>query len=64
MGWASGSEIMSEIIDETKLAIPKEKARRAFYRQMIHVFEQYDCDTLDDCRGADPIFDEALDDMR
>lgn len=64
MGWASGSEIMSEIIDEARSAIPKVKARRAFYRQMIHVFEQHDCDTLDDCRDEDPIFDEALDDMR
>jgi hypothetical protein len=31
MGWASGSEIMSEIIDEARSAIPKVKARRAFY---------------------------------
>jgi hypothetical protein len=28
---------------------------------MIDVFEQEDCDTLDECRGTDKVFDEAMD---
>jgi len=64
MGWASGSQLMSEIIDECKSAIKPKKARKAFYKQMIHLFEQHDCDTLDECRDDDPLFAEALDEMQ
>lgn len=64
MGWATGSEIMSEIIDDTKSAIRDKKKRKAYYKHLIHVFQQYDCDTLDDCRDDDPLFAEALDEMQ
>jgi hypothetical protein len=64
MGWASGSEIMSEIIDETKSAIRDKKKRKAYYKHLIHVFQMHDSDTLDDCRDDDPLFAEALDEMQ
>jgi hypothetical protein len=64
MGWATGSEIMSEIIDETKSAIRDKKKRKAYYKHLIHVFQMHDCDTLDDCRDDDSLFSEALDEMQ
>jgi hypothetical protein len=30
------------------------------YEILIDQFENYDCDTLDECVGADPAFDEAM----
>lgn len=49
MGWGSGSELMGDIM----YALSKEKVskrqQRAIYKILIPVFEQHDCDTLEEC---------------
>jgi hypothetical protein len=34
--------------------------REEFYKKMIEIFEDHDCDTLDECVGVDAAFDSAF----
>ena len=58
-GWASGSRLASELIDVAKVTITNADERASFYEKMIYVFEDADCDTLDECLGVDDVFDEV-----
>jgi hypothetical protein len=60
MGWASGSEIMSEIINLTKRTIKDVSKRKSFYKNLIVIFENRDWDTEDECLGLDRAFDLAM----
>lgn len=62
MGWARGSSLMGDLICAV-MVVDNEKIRAKIYRRMITAFEDYDCDTLDECRGIDLVFDEVLDEM-
>ena len=67
MGWASGVELLSEIIDAAKHYFSKpldskkavDRARQNFYVEAIEAFEGLDCDVVHECRGSDPAFDAA-----
>lgn len=59
MGWASGSIIASELIESLSETVDDEYARREFYAKMIEIFEDHDCDTLDECLDIDPAFDKV-----
>jgi hypothetical protein len=59
MGWASGSELMSDVITAVQECVP-EGSRKNLYRKLIAAFETADWDTQDECAGLDPEFDEAL----
>lgn len=63
MGWASGSRVAAELIDVAKVTITNEDERAAFYEKMIYVFEDSDCDTLDECVGNDDVFDEVWEEL-
>ena len=59
MGWASGSELLVDIVLSTQKAVPK-KYRKELYKLFINHFEQHDCDTVCECEGLDPEFDKAI----
>ena len=62
MGWASGSMLMSGVIDAIEdhvSGIYEEKVK--LFERLINEFEEMDCDTLDECRGQSEAYDEALD---
>lgn len=61
MGWASGSRLASELIESFSEIIDDDDLRKQIYASMIESFEKFDCDTLDECCGFDPAFDEAWD---
>jgi hypothetical protein len=63
MGWASGSRFAIELIDAAKVTVTNEVERAAFYEKMIYVFEDADCDTLDECVGNDDVFDEVWNEL-
>lgn len=63
MGWARGSRIMTEIIEAAKDTISDDAERLDLYKIMIDIFEDHDCDTLDECLEIDDIFDEAYEEM-
>ncbi len=59
MGWASGSELLGDVILSTQKVVPK-RHRKELYKLFINHFEQFDCDTICECEGLDPEFDKAL----
>ena len=59
MGWSSGSKIMTEIIETLMETIVDEDDRAETYSALIDIFEDYDCDTLDECLEIDEVFDEV-----
>lgn len=58
MGQGSGSRLASGLIEAAKETISCDIEREAFYKQLIEIFQDFDCDTLDECVGHDPVFDE------
>ena len=60
MGWASGSEIVQDLIVAAKACIRNPKERVVFYKRLIETFERHDWDTQDECLEMDPSFDKAL----
>lgn len=62
MGWASGSGLLGDIILSTQKVVPK-RHRKELYKLFVNHFEQYDCDTINECTGKDPEFDKALEEM-
>lgn len=56
MGWSSGSAIMSEIISALKEVGISKEDKVEIYERLIQVFEDFDCDTLDECLTEDPAF--------
>lgn len=60
MGWASGSVLMSDIIDALVDSDVKDTIRIKIYKKLISCFENYDCDTLSECIGEDVAFDIAF----
>lgn len=61
MGWSSGTEIFEDIIKAAKKAIPEEKARKQFYKEIYPAFCDADWDTEDECFDDDPLFKEVYD---
>lgn len=60
MGWASGSTLCGHIIETVQFHVPDAETRGNMYVEIISAFEAADCDTLDECMGVDPVFDEQL----
>lgn len=60
MGWGSGGELMGAVISVTRRHVPDKKIREELYKGFINAFEDFDCDTLCECCGDDPAFDEAI----
>ncbi len=60
MGWASGSMLMSDIIDALHTEAIDKEIRKNVYATLIEAFSNFDCDTLDECVGVDKAFDEVF----
>lgn len=60
MGWASGSELLGEVVGAIQSNVPDKKARKKIYERVLSAFESHDCDTTEECYGSDPVFDEVL----
>lgn len=48
MGWASGSQIAEDVWDTVRKHIPV-KNRKRIAREIVSIFEDADCDTLEEC---------------
>lgn len=61
MSWSSGSSLFGEIIEVLQQQVPDDGVREEIYDELIRIFwNDYDCDTLDDCKGDDKAFDKAF----
>jgi hypothetical protein len=63
MGWNTGSEIMSGIIESLVNSVGDTDTREEIYVSLINLFEEYDCDVLFECKGEDVAFDRAYDQL-
>jgi hypothetical protein len=59
MGWATGSRLLSDIINDIKSVVDDDFVRQDIYEVLINNFENYDCDTIDECLDYDFAFDSA-----
>lgn len=50
MGWASGSQLAEDVWDVVRPAIPQ-RNRRELAVKIIRLFEDHDCDTLDEAKS-------------
>lgn len=60
MGWSTGASIFTEIAQIITDHVNDEDDREAMYMELIELFQDYDCDNLDECAGVDFILDEVL----
>lgn len=60
MGWASGSELMASIIKIAERYVDGPSKRIKMYEELIQVFEDHDCDTLEECEHLSRDFKIAL----
>ena len=63
MGWGSGSRLAAELIEVARDTFSDRTERSVFYESMIEMFESADCDTLDECVGIDPVFDQVWNEL-
>jgi hypothetical protein len=59
MGWASGSSLFSDIIEAFNDCDVDVETKKALYEKLIPIFEDEDCDTLQECLGEDSVFDQV-----
>lgn len=60
MRWTFGADVMSDIIQVLLEEISEENKRYNIYEQLINIFDNYDCNELQECIGFDSSFDLAL----
>ena len=63
MGWSSGSRVADDLIKALQESVDDDYVREEFYKKMIEIFEDHDCDTLDECVGVDAAFDSAFEEF-
>jgi len=59
MGWSTGSRIMGDIIEALMETVSDDQYRAEVYSTLIDIFENYDCDNLNECLEIDEVFDEV-----
>lgn len=60
MGWSTGSEIFSGLIEVLKDKVDDVPLREEIYDVLIPLFEDHDCDTLDECIDEDIAFKNSF----
>ena len=59
MGWASGSSLFSDIIEAINDCDVDDETKYMLYEKLITIFEDEDCDTLQECLGQDSVYDKV-----
>ena len=60
MGWSSGSSLFSDVAEIIAENVVDDNVRKLIYMRLIESFQNYDCDTLDECIDIDPVLDKLL----
>jgi len=63
MGWSSGSSLFSDVAEIIAENVVDDNVRKLIYMGLINAFQNYDCDTLDECMDIDPVLDTLLEAM-
>ena len=59
MGWGSGGELLRDIASMADPYLWGDKSVE-FYTQLIDLFEDHDCDTIDEAVGVSKHLDKAI----
>jgi hypothetical protein len=59
MGWATGARVLSDIIEVVDRHVLDDSDKMGLYKDLIIIFEEYDCDNTDECLEIDSMFDEV-----
>jgi hypothetical protein len=54
MGWSGGSSLLVGVARIVDIYLPNEDAAMDVYARLIDLFEDHDCDTIDECEGRGP----------
>ena len=60
MSWGRGSELFSDVAEIIAENVVDDNVRKLIYMRLIEAFQNYDCDTLDECTDIDPVLDKLL----
>jgi hypothetical protein len=60
MSWGRGSELFSDVAEIIAENVVDDNVRKLIYMRLIEAFQNYDCDTLDECMDIDPVLDKLL----
>lgn len=63
MGWSSGSGLMSDIIEALEDEEISYEIKVTIYKMLIDKFEEFDCDTLYECKDESAAFKEAYNEL-
>ena len=65
MGWSSDSllRLFGRIVEELEDEIPDIDTRVSVYRTLIPIFEDEECNTLEDILGEDVAFDSVFEEL-
>jgi hypothetical protein len=63
MSWGKGSELFSDVVEIIAENVVDDNVRKLIYMRLIESFQNYDCDTLDECTDIDPVLDILLEEM-
>jgi len=63
MGWSNGTYVMEDIIPLFKKNVPDKTMRKTLYKGIIDILEGQDWDCQEECKGIDPLYDEALNEL-
>jgi hypothetical protein len=63
MGWSSGSKIFDEIAEIIFNIVDDPEDRKLLYSNILGIFADHDCDTLDECDSSDPVLKEVFKEM-
>jgi hypothetical protein len=63
MGWSSGSALFGDVAEVIAENVVDDNIRKLIYMGLIDAFQNYDCDTLDECMDIDPVLDTLLEAM-
>ncbi len=60
MAWSTGASIFAEVAETIFRYVPDEDDRKMIYKELVELFQDYDCDNLNECANIDFILDEVL----
>jgi len=59
MSWDEGATLMEEILEILTEPL-EDNQKKVIYPELIALFHQYGCRTLDTIENVDPLYDEAI----
>ena len=60
MAWSTGASIFAEIAETITRYVSDEDDRKMIYKELVELFQDYDCDNLNECVDIDFVLDEVL----